>query len=156
MRHVCFSNMPIETTHIPIYIDTVSMPYKRQNFEYYQNDKQTIVVEYNEDIGKIKQKKNSFFKIYLFLYLKIFLRFLQMFEVILNVMDYQLNVFNYIIPKHYESNMIKNILNLILKTYLKIKEFFILKLIHLVHLFIFIVMMVNISHHLIFNEEIFI
>ncbi|CAF4571235.1 unnamed protein product, partial [Rotaria magnacalcarata] len=26
------------------------MPYKKANFQYYQNDKQTIIVEYNEDI----------------------------------------------------------------------------------------------------------
>jgi len=53
MRHLCFLNMPCETNHITLYIDTVSMPYKKLDFEYYQNDKQTIVVEYNEDIGKI-------------------------------------------------------------------------------------------------------
>jgi hypothetical protein len=52
-RHICFSNMPIENNHIQLYIDTVSMPYKKTNFQYYQNDKQIIVVEYNEDIGKI-------------------------------------------------------------------------------------------------------
>jgi len=52
LRHICFSNMPIETIRIPLYIDTISMPYKKTHFEYYQNDKQTIVVEYNEDIGK--------------------------------------------------------------------------------------------------------
>ncbi len=52
LRHICFSNMPIETIRIPLYIDTISMPYKKSHFEYYQNDKQTIVVEYNEDIGK--------------------------------------------------------------------------------------------------------
>ena len=78
------------------------MPYKRNHFEYYQNDKQTIVVEYNEDIGKIKQKNNIFLKFNFDFYSsKIFLRYLPMFEVILNVMDYQLNVFNYIIRKHY-------------------------------------------------------
>ncbi|CAF4725958.1 unnamed protein product, partial [Rotaria magnacalcarata] len=26
------------------------MPYKKANCQYYQNDKQTIIVEYNEDI----------------------------------------------------------------------------------------------------------
>ncbi len=57
MRHVCFSNMPIETNHIASYIDTVSLPYTKNNFDYYQNDKRTIVVEYNEDIGKINLKK---------------------------------------------------------------------------------------------------
>ncbi len=56
MRHVCFSNLPIETNHIEFYIDTISMPYKKINFEYYQNDKQIILVEYNEDIGKIDFK----------------------------------------------------------------------------------------------------
>jgi hypothetical protein len=55
MRHVCFSNMPVETNCISSYIDTVSKPYTRDHFEYYQNDKQIIVVEYNEDIGKIKK-----------------------------------------------------------------------------------------------------
>ncbi len=87
MRHICFSNMPYETNHILLYIDTVSMPYKKIHFEYYQNDKQTIVVEYNEDIGKINIwiLKNFLF---FFFYSKIFLRFLQMFEIILNVMDY--------------------------------------------------------------------
>jgi hypothetical protein len=64
MRHVCFSNMPCETNHIPLYIDTVSMPYKKLDFEYYQNDKKTIVVEYNEDIGKIKYF-SSFFLIFI-------------------------------------------------------------------------------------------
>jgi len=53
MRHICFSNISCETNYIPLYIDTVSMPYKKLHFEYYQNDKQTIIVEYNEDIGKI-------------------------------------------------------------------------------------------------------
>ncbi len=54
LRHVCFLNMPIETNHILLYIDTVSMPYKKTHLEYYQNDQQTILVEYNEDIGKLK------------------------------------------------------------------------------------------------------
>jgi hypothetical protein len=49
--------MPIETNHIASYIDTVSLPYTKNNFDYYQNDKRTIVVEYNEDIGKINLKK---------------------------------------------------------------------------------------------------
>ncbi len=52
LRHICFSNMPIGTIPIPLYIDAVSTPYKKASFEYYQNDKQTIVVEYKEDIGK--------------------------------------------------------------------------------------------------------
>ena len=55
-RHVCFSNLPIEIKHVLSYIDTVSMPYKKTNFQYYQNDKQIIIVEYNEDIGKINDK----------------------------------------------------------------------------------------------------
>ncbi|CAF4719725.1 unnamed protein product [Rotaria socialis] len=49
-RHVCFSNIPIDTNHILSYIDIVSMPYKAANFQYYENDKQTTIVEYNEDI----------------------------------------------------------------------------------------------------------
>ncbi|CAF2125611.1 unnamed protein product [Rotaria magnacalcarata] len=49
-RHVCFSNIPLDTNHILSYIDIVSMPYKKANCQYYQNDKQTIIVEYNEDI----------------------------------------------------------------------------------------------------------
>ncbi len=61
IRHICFSNLPIETNHIELYIDTVSIPYKKINFEYYQNDKQIIVVEYNEDIGKINSKKKIYF-----------------------------------------------------------------------------------------------
>ena len=61
MRHVCFSNLPIETNHIELYIDTVSMPYKKINFEYYQNDKQIILVEYNEDIGKNKFEIKIYF-----------------------------------------------------------------------------------------------
>jgi hypothetical protein len=52
MRHVCFANMPTEIRHVTLYIDTVSKPYRRANFQYYQNDKQTIIVEYNEDIGR--------------------------------------------------------------------------------------------------------
>jgi len=50
MRHICFSNMPIESDRIELYIDTVSIPYRKINYEYYQNDKQIVVVEYNEDI----------------------------------------------------------------------------------------------------------
>ncbi|CAF4969610.1 unnamed protein product, partial [Rotaria socialis] len=38
-RHVCFSNIPIDTNHILSYIDIVSMPYKAANFQYYENDK---------------------------------------------------------------------------------------------------------------------
>jgi len=61
MRHICFSNLPIESNHIELYIDTVSMPYKKIHFEYYQNDKQLILVEYNEDIGKNKFEINFIF-----------------------------------------------------------------------------------------------
>jgi len=67
MRHVCFSNIPIETNHIASYIDTVSIPYTKNNFDYYQNDKRTIVVEYNEDIGKINLKK-LYFNLIIFLF----------------------------------------------------------------------------------------
>lgn len=52
MRHVCFSNILLDINRIPLYINTISMPYKTNHFEFYQNDKQTIIVEYNEDIGK--------------------------------------------------------------------------------------------------------
>ncbi|CAF2431942.1 unnamed protein product [Rotaria sp. Silwood2] len=58
MRHVCFINMSIETNRIPLYIDIVSKPYKKNHFEYYQNDKQTILVEYNEDIDFLKISSN--------------------------------------------------------------------------------------------------
>lgn len=51
-RHVCLSNMPLKRDHIDLYIDTISKPYKKLNYESYQNDLQMIVVEYNEDIGK--------------------------------------------------------------------------------------------------------
>jgi hypothetical protein len=61
IRHICFSNLPNEINHIESYIDTVSIPYKKINYEYYQNDRQIIVVEYNEDIGKINfEIKNIF------------------------------------------------------------------------------------------------
>ncbi|CAF3434900.1 unnamed protein product [Rotaria sp. Silwood1] len=58
MRHVCFINMSIETKRIPLYIDIVSKPYKKSHFEYYLNDKQTILVEYNEDIDFSKISSN--------------------------------------------------------------------------------------------------
>jgi hypothetical protein len=87
MRHICFTNMSIEINRIPLYIDTISMPYKTNHFEFYQNDKQTILVEYNEDIGKIKE--NILLKKIYSLYLKISLRFSQIFELILNMIDYQ-------------------------------------------------------------------
>jgi hypothetical protein len=45
--------MPMDTNLIEWYINTVSMPYRKIHFEYYQNDKQIILVEYNEDFGKI-------------------------------------------------------------------------------------------------------
>ncbi|CAF3811897.1 unnamed protein product [Rotaria sp. Silwood1] len=57
-RHICFSNIPIETTYIKSYIDTVSMPYTKKTFEYYENDKQTILIEYNEDIDFSKISLN--------------------------------------------------------------------------------------------------
>lgn len=53
-RHLCFANMSLDHTRVPSYIDTVSMPYKTSRFHYYQNDQQTILVEYQEDIGKRK------------------------------------------------------------------------------------------------------
>jgi len=87
MRHICFTNMSIEINRIPLYIDTISMPYKTNHFEFYQNDKQIILVEYNEDIGKIKE--NILLKKIYYLYLKISLRFSQIFELILNMIDYQ-------------------------------------------------------------------
>ncbi len=87
MRHICFTNMSIEINRIPLYIDTISMPYKTNHFEFYQNDKQTILVEYNEDIGKINE--NSLLKKIYYLYLKISRRFSQIFELILNMIDYQ-------------------------------------------------------------------
>ncbi len=66
LRHICFSNMPIETNHTELYIDTVSMPYKKMNYEYYQNDKQIIVVEYDEDIGKNKfERSKNFIEIFI-------------------------------------------------------------------------------------------
>ncbi|CAF1016189.1 unnamed protein product [Rotaria sordida] len=58
MRHVCFINMSIETNRIPLYIDIVSKPHKKTHYEYYQNDKQTILVEYNEDIDFSKISSN--------------------------------------------------------------------------------------------------
>ncbi|CAF1004064.1 unnamed protein product [Adineta steineri] len=58
MRHICLSNISIEITHIPLYINTVSMPYKINRFEFYQNDKKTILVEYNEDIDFSKILSN--------------------------------------------------------------------------------------------------
>ncbi|CAF1605170.1 unnamed protein product [Rotaria magnacalcarata] len=58
MRHVCFINVSIETKLIPLYIDIVSKPYKKKHFEYYQNDHQTILVEYNEDIDFSKIYSN--------------------------------------------------------------------------------------------------
>jgi hypothetical protein len=44
--------MPLKRDHIDLYIDTISKPYEKLNYESYQNDLQMIVVEYNEDIGK--------------------------------------------------------------------------------------------------------
>ncbi|CAF4503322.1 unnamed protein product [Rotaria socialis] len=58
MRHVCFINVSIDTKLIPLYIDIVSKPYKKRHFEYYQNDQQTILVEYNEDIDFSKIYSN--------------------------------------------------------------------------------------------------
>ncbi|UJR26717.1 hypothetical protein I4U23_008032 [Adineta vaga] len=57
-RHLCFLNMSLDTSYIPLYIDTVSMPYKTNHFEYYHNDQQTIVVEYDEDIDFSKISSN--------------------------------------------------------------------------------------------------
>ena len=51
-RHLCFANISFDITRLPSYIDTVSMPYKKRHFDYYQHDQQTILVEYQEDIGK--------------------------------------------------------------------------------------------------------
>lgn len=51
-RRVCFSNIPMELNKISSYIDIISIPYKKLNIEYYQNDKQRLIVEYSEDIGK--------------------------------------------------------------------------------------------------------
>lgn len=53
-RHICLSNLPIETNHLESYIDIISIPYRKSNFHYYQNDKQMIIIEYNEDIGKLQ------------------------------------------------------------------------------------------------------
>lgn len=55
MRHICLSNIPIETNHLESYINKISIPYKHIHFDYYQNDRQIIVIEYNEDIGKKQQ-----------------------------------------------------------------------------------------------------
>lgn len=54
MRHICFLNIPFDSNSIPLYLDTISLPYTKSHYEYYQNDKQTILVQYNEDIGKDK------------------------------------------------------------------------------------------------------
>lgn len=87
MRHVCFLNVSIDSKRIPLYIDIVSKPYKKVHFEYYQNDKQTILVEYNEDIGNW----NKFFEKlhFSFLVLKILPKFPRMYEAILKIMDYK-------------------------------------------------------------------
>ncbi|CAF0732105.1 unnamed protein product [Adineta ricciae] len=57
-RHLCFLNMSINASHIPLYIDTVSMPHKTNHFDFYQDDQQTIVVEYNEDVDYSKISSN--------------------------------------------------------------------------------------------------
>ncbi len=51
-RHLCLSNMPLKRDRIDLYIETISKPYKKINYEYYQNDPQMMIVEYDEDIGK--------------------------------------------------------------------------------------------------------
>lgn len=44
--------MTMDLSKIPLYIDAVSIPYTRNHFEFYQDDQQTVVVEYKEDIGE--------------------------------------------------------------------------------------------------------
>lgn len=51
LRHLCFTNLPLESQRIIGYIDQVSLPFTKLHLEYYQQDRQIIVVEYNEDIG---------------------------------------------------------------------------------------------------------
>ena len=46
--------MSNDINHIRSFIDSISKSYPIKHFEYYQNDQNTILVEYNEDIGKIK------------------------------------------------------------------------------------------------------
>ncbi|UJR22381.1 hypothetical protein I4U23_025443 [Adineta vaga] len=58
MRHICFSNILPGSKRIASYIDTVSVPYKKNHFTYYQNDQQIIVVEYKEDIDFSKILSN--------------------------------------------------------------------------------------------------
>lgn len=55
-RHVCLSNIPVDINQLKLYIDKISIPYKRSNFKCYQNDKRTIIVEYDEDISKKNQQ----------------------------------------------------------------------------------------------------
>ncbi|CAF1633437.1 unnamed protein product [Adineta ricciae] len=58
VRHICFANIPPESERIGSYIDVVSRPYKINQFTYYQNDPQMIVVEYNEDVDFCKIYSN--------------------------------------------------------------------------------------------------
>jgi hypothetical protein len=51
-RRVCFINIPEECDNLMYYIDTVSTPYTRHHHDYYHRDRTTVIVEYNEDIGK--------------------------------------------------------------------------------------------------------
>jgi len=51
LRHICLSNLSIDSNQIPFYIETISTPYQQKHFDYYFNDQKTIIVEYNEDIG---------------------------------------------------------------------------------------------------------
>ena len=55
-RRVCFMNMPADVTS---YIEMVSLPYTTKQWDYYQEDRNLLVVEYNEDIGNLQRKTRS-------------------------------------------------------------------------------------------------
>ena len=55
-RRVCFMNMPTDATS---YIEMVSLPYTIKQWDYYQEDRNLLIVEYDEDIGNLQRKTRS-------------------------------------------------------------------------------------------------
>ena len=58
-RHVCLTNLPDESNSIESYIDRICKPYEKLRFDFYENDSQMIIIEFNEDIGKHPERKET-------------------------------------------------------------------------------------------------
>lgn len=58
-RHVCLTNLPDESNSIESYIDRICKPYEKLRFGFYENDSQMIIIEFNEDIGKHPEQKET-------------------------------------------------------------------------------------------------